>query len=217
LILIKELTFFEIDQKVGRAVAQMAACYIIFQHDQRKRRIGQIVQQNFNAGIGERFSNQPHNPHVILEEFGRVVGNSFSVVSIKKLCIDLLLCWFKLATHIILLANKKQLPRRRVVVVFKEIMHPEPEIFQAELAKVLARNGERIEVVIVQISAKLAASFFVFSPEKACRKKEQRYNDRCDDIDAELALESLDHTRAFVGRNKFEVATIAKPPICVSN
>ena len=195
----------------------MSAGHIIFQNDERMRGISQIVQQNFDASVGKRFPDEPDDSLVVLEKFVGVVDNFLPLIFVKKLRVSFLFGWLQLGPHVILLADKKQLPRRSVVVVFEKIMHPEPEIFQAELAKVLARNGKRIEVVIVQISAKLAASFFVFSPEKACRKKEQRYNDRCDDIDAELALQSLDHTRAFVGRNKFEVATIAKPPICVSN
>ena len=72
-------------------------------------------------------------------------------------------------------------------------MHPQPEIFQAELAKVLPSDGERIEVVLIEVPAKLAAAFLVFSPGETCREKKQRRNDRGDDVDAELALQSFDH------------------------
>ena len=51
-------------------------------------------------------------------------------------------------------------------------MHPEPEILQAEFAKVFASDGERIEIVLFQISAKLAAPLLVFSPDEADGEKE---------------------------------------------
>ncbi len=72
-------------------------------------------------------------------------------------------------------------------------MHAQPKIFQAEFAEVFASDGERIEVVLFQISPKLPAPFLVFSPDKACRQETERHNDRRDDVNAELALQSFDH------------------------
>ena len=42
--------------------------------------------------------------------------------------------------------------------------------------EIFARDRERIEIVLLQVSAKLTASFFVFSPDKAGRQKEERHN-----------------------------------------
>src|SRR4030095_6981413 len=74
-------------------------------------------------------------------------------------------------------------------------MHAQPKIFQAELAKILASDGERIEVVLFQVSPQLAALFLVFAPEKSCYQKEQRHNDRGDHIDAQIALHHFAHRR----------------------
>src|SRR5438309_4979716 len=69
-------------------------------------------------------------------------------------------------------------------------MHSKPEIFQTEFAEILAADCERIKIVFLQISPKFAAPFLVFSPKKACSDKE----DRCDDVNAELALQRFDHS-----------------------
>ena len=60
-----------------------------------------------------------------------------------------------------------------MIFVFEEVMHPQPEIFQTELAKVFARDGERVEIVLVQVFTKLASPFLVLSPQKTERQKEQ--------------------------------------------
>jgi hypothetical protein len=73
-------------------------------------------------------------------------------------------------------------------------MHSQPKIFEAELAEVLPGNCKRIEVVLFEISPKLPLPFLVFSPQKTEAQKEQRYDDGRDDIDCELALESINHS-----------------------
>src|SRR4029453_548100 len=98
--------------------------------------------------------------------------------------------------HIVLLADENELSRRRMIIVFEEVVHPQPEIFQAKLAKVFARDGERVEIVLVEVLAKLASPFLVFSPQKTERQKEQRYNDRSDDVDRKLALNGINHNCA---------------------
>ena len=72
-------------------------------------------------------------------------------------------------------------------------MHPQSKIVQAELAKVFTCNGERIEVVLIEVPPKLAAAFLVFSPGKTCGEKEERDDDRGDHVNAELTLQSFDH------------------------
>ena len=72
-------------------------------------------------------------------------------------------------------------------------MHPQPEIFQAELAEVFPSYDKRIKVVLFEISPKLALPLLVFAPQKTEAQKEQRYDDRRDDIDRELALQGVNH------------------------
>src|SRR5206468_10240400 len=102
--------------------------------------------------------------------------------------VDVLLSGFGLPPHVVLLADKNELPRSSIIFVLEEVMHAQPEIFHAEFAKVFARNGKRIEIVLFEISAKLATAFLVFSPSKSCRQKEQRHDDRGDDVNTKLAL-----------------------------
>ena len=92
-------------------------------------------------------------------------------------------------------------------------MHSEPEIFQAEFAKVLARDGERIKIVLFQVSAEFAALLFVFPPKKAHGEKEKRDEDRRDDVNAELALQSFDHRWALIPRPISQVAIVASAPL----
>src|SRR6266481_3821226 len=80
-----------------------------------------------------------------------------------------------------------------MIFVLEKVMHAQPKIFQAEFAKVFASYRERIEIVLFEILPKLAAAFLVFSPEKPRRQKEQRHNDRSDDVNAELALQRFYH------------------------
>src|ERR1700719_1808439 len=86
-----------------------------------------------------------------------------------------------------------------MIFVLQEVMHSESEIFQTEFAKVFARDRERVEIVLFEISPKLPSPFLVFSPEKTSREKEQRDNNRSDHIDAKLALEGFNHTRWNIG------------------
>src|SRR6266550_3091255 len=77
-------------------------------------------------------------------------------------------------------------------------MHSQPEIFQTELAKVLATDCERIEIVLLKISSKFAAAFLVFSPKESGNQKQQRNNNRRNYIDAELALQGIDHSKGRI-------------------
>ena len=54
-----------------------------------------------------------------------------------------------------------------MIFVLEKVMHSQPKIFEAEFAKVLPAYGERIEIVLFQIPAKLSAALFIFSPDKA--------------------------------------------------
>jgi hypothetical protein len=64
-----------------------------------------------------------------------------------------------------------------MILVLEEVMHTQPEIFQTELAKVLPSNNKRIEVVLFEISPKLAPPLFIFAPQKTEAQKEKRYDD----------------------------------------
>src|SRR6266487_841131 len=157
------------------------------------RRVSQIVQQDFHSTDRKRLPDEPHEPDVVVEKLGRVVGNLFAVVLLKELRVNFLFGWLELIAHIILLPDEDQLPRRRAVFILEEIMHPKPKILQTELAEILAGDDEWIEIVLFQVSAKLAALFLVLTPKKACCQKEHRHNDRRDDVDTEFALQSFDH------------------------
>ncbi len=76
-------------------------------------------------------------------------------------------------------------------------MHPQPEVFQAKLAEVFARDGERIEIVFVQIFAELTPPFLVLAPGEPDGEEKQRYNDRSNDVDRKLALQGVDHIAKY--------------------
>src|SRR5215469_1913853 len=171
----------------------MPAGHVVFECNQRMGRISEIVKQDLNSSIWKRFADQAHNPLVILQELVRVVGDLFAVVFLEELRVDLLLCRFELRADVVLLTDKDELPRGSMIFVFEEVMHSQPKIFQAKLAKILSSNNKRIEVVLFEISPKLASPFFVFAPQEAESQKEQRYNDRRNDVDRELTLQSVDH------------------------
>src|SRR6516225_3979605 len=80
-----------------------------------------------------------------------------------------------------------------MIFVLEEVMHAQPEILQAEFAEVFPRHSKRIEVILFEISPKLASPLLVFAPQKTEAQKEQRYDDRRDDINRKLALEGVDH------------------------
>src|SRR5690242_17382789 len=76
-------------------------------------------------------------------------------------------------------------------------MHAKPEVLQAEFTEALTRDRERIEVVLVQVSPEFAAAFLVFSPNETGRQKKERSDDRGNDVDADLALQRIDHDAQF--------------------
>src|SRR5262249_13913579 len=156
--------------------------------------VSELMQQDFNFSVRKLLAYEPHDAHVIFQEFICIVGDLFTVVFLKQLDVNLLFSRLELRPHIVLLADKNQLPRGCMIFVLEEVMHAQPEIFQAELAEVFARYCERIEIVLVQVSAELAASLFVLAPQKTERQKEQRYDDRRDDVDRKLALQGIDHS-----------------------
>src|SRR6266568_5827393 len=179
----------------------MPAGHIILQNDQRMRRISQVVEQNFNAGISKRFSDEADQTHVVLEILVRIVNNFPSVVFFEQLCVDFLFGRFELRPHVVLLTNENKLPCCRVIVVLQEIMHSEPEIFETKLAKVLAANRERIEIVFLDVPAEFPAAFLVFSPNKTRGQKKERGDDGSDDVDAKLALQGFNHLALIIARS----------------
>src|SRR5262249_35699714 len=156
--------------------------------------VSELMQQDFNFSVRKLLAYDQHDTYLIFQSFICIVGVFFTVVFLKPLDVTLLFSRLELRPHIVLLADKNQLPRGCMIFVLEEVMHAQPEIFQAELAEVFARYCERIEIVLVQVSAELAASLFVLAPQKTERQKEQRYDDRRDDINRKLALQGIDHS-----------------------
>ena len=60
------------------------------------RRISEIVEQDLNSRVRKRLTDQPHDAHVILEEFMRIVAHLFAVVFFEKLRVNLLFRRLKL-------------------------------------------------------------------------------------------------------------------------
>src|SRR5439155_12875762 len=149
-------------------------------------RISQVVQQNLDASIWKRFPDEAHQPHVVLKILICVISDCLAVVFLEQLRVNLLLGRFELRPHIILLADKNELSRGRMIFVLQKVMHPEPEIFQAEFAEVFASDCKWIEIVLFQVPTEFASPFLVFPPEKTRRQKEPRHNDGCDYIDTKL-------------------------------
>src|SRR5207244_7632141 len=125
-----------------------------------------------------------------------------SLVFFEQLGVDFLFGRFELSADVVLLADEDQLPRCSVIAVLQEIMHAQPKIFQAELAKVLAANGERIEVVFLEVSPEFPAARLVFSPDETGGQKNQRGDDGGDDVDTDLALQSVHHSTYLIGRSR---------------
>src|SRR6266571_7047499 len=114
----------------------MASGDVVFERNERMRRVSEVVQQNLDSGIWKRFSDEAHEPHVILEVLVCVVCDFLSVVLLKELRVSFLFRGFELRVHITLFADKNELSRGRMIFVLEEVMHPKPEIFQTELAEV---------------------------------------------------------------------------------
>src|SRR4030095_786132 len=144
----------------------MPASHVVFERNQRVRRISQIVKQDLDSGIWKRFADQSHNSLVVLEEFVCVVGDLFAVIFLEKLRVNLLLCELELRAHVVLFTDEDELPRSCMIFVFEAVMHSQAKIFQAALAKVLPSNSKRIKVVLFEISPKLAPPLLVFAPEQ---------------------------------------------------
>src|SRR6266571_1400883 len=142
----------------------MASGDVVFERNERMRRVSEVVQQNLDSGIWKRFSDEAHEPHVVLEVLVCVVCDFLSVVLLKELRVNFLFRGFELRAHITLFANENELSGGRIIFVLQEVMHPQPEIFKAEFAKVFARDRERVEIVLFKISAKLPSPFLVLSP-----------------------------------------------------
>ena len=187
-----QLPLFQVNQQIRRAIAQMASSDIIFEHNKRVRWISQVVQKDLDPGVWKRFPNQSDDSHVIFEILIRIVDDSFAVVLLEQAGIFFLLSRLELFTHVVLFANEDKLTRRGIVVVLQKVMHAEAKIVQIELAEVFARHAVRIEVVLLELAAELA-SFLIFPPEKTGGEQDERGDDRRDDINANVAAESLDH------------------------
>src|SRR5947207_10227992 len=80
-----------------------------------------------------------------------------------------------------------------MIFVLEEVMHSQPEIFQAELTEVLPSYGKRIKVVLFEISPKLALPLLVFAPHKADDEEKCRHDDRRNHVDPKLALQGVNH------------------------
>src|SRR5437016_4398901 len=197
---------FEINQQIRSAVAQTPPGHVVFQGNERMRRVGQIMQQNLYARVRKRFPDQPNHPLVVFQELVRVIGDLLAVILVEQLRVNFLLGWFKLRSDVVLFANEYELARRGMVFVLQEIMHSEPKIFQTELAKVLATNCERVEIIFVEVSPEFPAAFLVFSPNETGREKDQRRDNGRDYVDSDLALQCANH-----GSYLIEKSTIATP------
>jgi hypothetical protein len=68
-------------------------------------------------------------------------------------------------------------------------MHPEPEIVEVKLGKVIPVDAVRIEIVFFQAASKTAA-LLVFAPEITKPEKDPGSDDGGDYIDREIAAES---------------------------
>src|SRR5207302_4266778 len=133
-------------------------------------------------------------------------GNLLAVIIVEQLRVNFLVRRFKLRSDVVLFANEYELASRGVIFLLQEIMHSEPKIFETEVAKVLATNCERVEVVSIQISPEFPAPFLVFSPNETGREKDQRRDDGRDHVDSDLALQCANH-----GSYPVERTTIATP------
>src|SRR6202040_4101241 len=102
----------------------------------RMRRIGEVMQQDLNSGVRKGFADEAHNALVVLKKFMCVIGNLLTVIFLEYLSVNLLLGGLELRSHIVLLADEDELSLGGMNFVFKEVMHSQPEILQAEFAEV---------------------------------------------------------------------------------
>src|SRR5436190_8534912 len=151
------------------------------------------MQQNLDPGIRKGFSDEPDNTHIVFQILRRIVGNFLAVVFFKESGVNFLLRRLQLRANVVLFSNKNQLPRRRVIVVLEEIMHPKPEILEIKFRKILAVDRVWIKIVVLQVTP-ILASFLVFAPKKSATEQNKRGNDGCDYINRNITTESFQHT-----------------------
>jgi hypothetical protein len=135
------------------------------------------VQEDLDSPLLKRPPQQPHNPTVVFEIFRIVVDEPVPVIVPVKSLVLVQFEMLELQAHIILLADKYQLPRGGDVFVFQEIVHRQPKVVQAELWKVVLVDAERVEVVLLEIPASGQLLLAVFANEKASGKKNERNRD----------------------------------------
>src|SRR6266480_7764272 len=184
----------------------MPAGNVVFERDQRMRRIGEIVEKNLNSGVRKRFADEPHNSLIIFKKLVRVVDDLLSVVFPEQLRVNFLLSRLELPANIVLLADENELTRRRMILVLEKVVHSEPKIVQIEFAKVLTRDCEGIKIVFLQFSPEFPATFLVFSPGETSREENERRDNGRDHVDSDLALQCANHAMSPIERS-----TIATP------
>src|SRR5205823_43060 len=118
------------------------------------------------------------------------VRDGLAVVFVEESTVSLLLGRFELGADIVLFADKDELARRRGIVVAQKVMHAEPEVVEAELREVVAVDGVRIKVVLLEAAAETAA-FFVFSPEKSDAQEEGGGDDGSDHVHGDVAAQTV--------------------------
>ena len=146
------------------------------------------MEQNLDPEIGKGFANQPGDAGKVFQIFRGIISDLSPVVFLVKTRVNLLFRQLELGAHAILLANKDELARRGRIVVAQEIMHPESEVIEIELRKIVAIDRIRIEVVFLQPASK-AAPFLVFAPEIADREKESGDNDGSNDVHRQISAQ----------------------------
>lgn len=176
LIFVRDLALLQVDDQVRGAIAQISAGDIVLQHDERVRRVRQIVEQDLDAKVRKRFADQPRNPGKVLQVFAGVVGDLFALVLVEQSRVNLLLRRLELGADVVLFADEDKLARGGRVVVAQEVMHPEPEIVQVKLGEIVAVDGVRVKVVLLEPATEFSA-LLVLTPGVTGREE----NDRRDD------------------------------------
>ena len=67
------------------------------------------MQQDFNSRIRKGFSDQTHNPLVVLEKFVRVVGHLLAIVFLEQLRVNFLFRRLELIANAVLFADENEL------------------------------------------------------------------------------------------------------------